>query len=201
MKRVLHCHLIIYSCIWDFWDDGCGSQTFKEEIFTWFLLFKKYFLLFWELAFLLISVCHAYCFFSFFWLNRGVLCSWIVIVCSDLTNWFFGIVSLGTHGRLNWREFSLEIWCLSDSKFTQQELPACKPILTPRAVRLPVWTHCLLVIVYVNLHAATSHYLCGRNLIKIFLCRLFQRSCLLVLYSFQLELLRYLLHERFAWVI
>jgi len=26
--------------------------------------------------------------------------------------------------------------CLSDSKFTQQELPACKPILTPQAVNM-----------------------------------------------------------------
>jgi hypothetical protein len=53
-----------------------------------------------------------------------------------------------------WLEFSFKMLCFSDSKFTQQELPACKPILTPQAVNM-----FFLCIVFVNCDYLFNRYM------------------------------------------
>ena len=47
------------------------------------------------------------------------------------------LLFLNAHRQFNFTRILLQNLLLPDSKFTQQELPACKPILTPRAVILP----------------------------------------------------------------
>lgn len=78
-------------------------------------------------------------------------------------------VSETLYNELN-RSFSISP---SDSRFTQQELPACKPILTPR------WVSFLLFCIFITLVWFCHHKWEKKpsHEISLPLCRWFQHSC------------------------
>jgi hypothetical protein len=86
----------------------------------------------------------------------------------------------------------------TDSKFTQQELPACKPILTPKWVSLTVqltplglrlyivpqkWTSFCLLLVFLTGYYSICH--CGHNFCPNWSCvpKSFTRSMSSILYA------------------
>lgn len=92
-----------------------------------------------------------------------------------------------------WRTEKDSILKFSDSRFTQQELPACKPILTPRWV---IFFFIFGFIWYIFRDVISGPFV----FISVCFCRWFQPLCLSALSSSPLELLPSLLHEMYVWL-
>lgn len=108
------------------------------------------------------------------------------------------LFSLGNKGYKNIA--SHFILFISDSRFTQQELPACKPILTPRWVCRNWFCSFFSTITPLLVFFYQIDLLC----FLCFLCRWFLLSWSSALCLFQLELLRFshlVMYVLFTWTV